>query len=64
MSLITFPELQSHCNATSCWMALHGRVYDLTNFLSQHPGGSAILLKHSGSDATSWWVVMSYLVVD
>jgi cytochrome b involved in lipid metabolism len=31
---------------------IHGGVYDLTPFLSEHPGGKKILLKHAGIDAT------------
>jgi L-lactate dehydrogenase (cytochrome) len=45
-------ELVSHSTDKSCWMAIDGLVYDITDFLSQHPGGKAILLKHSGRDAT------------
>ena len=54
-ALRTIPvaELAAHNSPKSCWMALNGIVYDLTEFLSQHPGGGAILLKHSGKDATS-----------
>lgn len=28
-------------------------MYDVTEFLNEHPGGSAILLKHAGRDATA-----------
>jgi L-lactate dehydrogenase (cytochrome) len=28
------------------------QVYDVTEFLDQHPGGSAIILKYAGRDAT------------
>lgn len=33
-------------------MALYGNVYDVTSFLSEHPGGSKIILKLAGTDAT------------
>ena len=32
---------------------MDGTVYDLTGFLSQHPGGAPILLLHAGLDATA-----------
>lgn len=41
-----------HASADSCWSIIHGVVYDLTPFLKSHPGGSAILLKYAGKDAT------------
>ena len=49
---ISTEELASHNGQSSCWIAISGKVYDLTSFLSQHPGGSGILLKYSGTDAT------------
>lgn len=33
-------------------MILYGDVYDVTDFLSEHPGGSKIILKLAGKDAT------------
>ncbi|KAF4658747.1 Cytochrome b2, mitochondrial precursor [Perkinsus olseni] len=50
--VVTAQELGGHRGKDSCWMAILGKVYDLTDFLTEHPGGSAILLRHSGKDAT------------
>ncbi|KAJ6256538.1 hypothetical protein Dda_8400 [Drechslerella dactyloides] len=36
----------------SCWVILYGRVYDVTDFLPSHPGGSKIILQLAGRDAT------------
>lgn len=36
---------------------MSGKVYDVTEFLSEHPGGSSILLKHAGRDATAAYEV-------
>ncbi|KAL4883127.1 FMN-dependent dehydrogenase-domain-containing protein [Aspergillus karnatakaensis] len=35
-----------------CLVILHGTAYDLTTFLERHPGGSAVILKYAGRDAT------------
>lgn len=35
-----------------CVIILHGRVHDLTEFLTSHPGGSSILQEHAFTDAT------------
>lgn len=50
--VITVAELSEHNSAESCWMAIHGIVYDVTEFMSRHPGGSSILKKNCGSDQT------------
>lgn len=34
------------------WIVIHGKVYDLTEFLPSHPGGQKIILKYAGQDAT------------
>jgi L-lactate dehydrogenase (cytochrome) len=34
------------------WIVIHGKVYDLTKFLPEHPGGPRIILKYAGQDAT------------
>lgn len=44
--------VQQHRAAGDCWVILYGQVYDVTNFLSEHPGGSKIILQLAGQDAT------------
>lgn len=36
----------------SCWVIIKGEVYDVTDFLDDHPGGPDIILKYGGKDAT------------
>ncbi|RMZ75118.1 hypothetical protein DV737_g5447, partial [Chaetothyriales sp. CBS 132003] len=38
--------------ADSCWVILYGVVWDVTSFLPSHPGGTNIILKLAGRDAT------------
>jgi L-lactate dehydrogenase (cytochrome) len=45
--------VSSHRSADSCWVILYGKVYDVTSFLSDHPGGSNIILQLAGTDATA-----------
>lgn len=49
---IRLAEVRRHNKPDDCWMIIHGRVYDLKDILSTHPGGSRILLKYAGMDAT------------
>ena len=50
--MITFADVQSHSDATSCWSVVNGSVYDLTLWISQHPGGAKEILKICGKDGT------------
>ncbi|OTB13534.1 hypothetical protein K445DRAFT_24707 [Daldinia sp. EC12] len=46
-------EVSNHKSEESCWMVLHGKVYDITSFVPKHPGGKSILLKNAGQDASA-----------
>ncbi|KAJ3560990.1 hypothetical protein NPX13_g9113 [Xylaria arbuscula] len=50
--LISAAEVAKHTTAESCWVTLYGKVYDITEFLPSHPGGSKIILQLAGADAT------------
>ncbi|KAF7503793.1 hypothetical protein GJ744_003285 [Endocarpon pusillum] len=45
-------EVAKHNTKESCWVILYGSVWDVTDFLPSHPGGSNIFLKLAGKDAT------------
>merc|ERR1712241_1319728 len=36
----------------SIWMVIHDKVFDVTKFLDEHPGGEEILIENAGLDAT------------
>ncbi|KAF8823727.1 hypothetical protein HHX47_DHR9000242 [Lentinula edodes] len=43
-------ELSAHTSSSSCWISYKGKVYDVTGFLQDHPGGDDVLLKYAGQD--------------
>ncbi|KAK3337659.1 hypothetical protein B0T19DRAFT_455548 [Cercophora scortea] len=45
-------EVQQHNKADDIWIVLHNKVYDVSKYLEDHPGGSAILRDVAGKDAT------------
>ncbi|KAF2003113.1 L-lactate dehydrogenase [Amniculicola lignicola CBS 123094] len=47
-----YAEVAKHNTAESCWVVLYGNVYDVTNFIPEHPGGSKVILQLAGTDAT------------
>uniref|UniRef100_A0A7N0V323 Cytochrome b5 heme-binding domain-containing protein n=1 Tax=Kalanchoe fedtschenkoi TaxID=63787 RepID=A0A7N0V323_KALFE len=48
----TFEEVVKHSSVNDCWIVIHGKVYDVTSFLTEHPGGEEIILGCTGRDAT------------
>ncbi|KAH6964883.1 glycolate oxidase [Fusarium venenatum] len=53
MATIPGDEVAQHNTVESCWIVIHGAVWDVTDFLSEHPGGRAFILKSAGEDATA-----------
>ncbi|KAI7859964.1 hypothetical protein BDC45DRAFT_431621 [Circinella umbellata] len=52
MATISLQEVAQHNKKDDLWVILYGKVYDLTQFLPEHPGGQKIILKFAGKDAT------------
>ncbi|CRG87924.1 Cytochrome b2, mitochondrial [Talaromyces islandicus] len=50
--VFTTVEVAQHNEVNSCWVVLHGKVYDVTNLLASHPGGAQAILRFGGRDAT------------
>jgi cytochrome b involved in lipid metabolism len=48
----TLTDIAKHNSADSCWTVIKGNVYDLTEFITQHPGGERGILKTCGKDGT------------
>lgn len=48
--IFTAEDVAAHSNTSSCWITRNGKVYDVTNFLPDHPGGDDLILKYAGND--------------
>ncbi|KAI3626686.1 4-hydroxysphinganine ceramide fatty acyl 2-hydroxylase [Malassezia furfur] len=45
-------EIAKHNKASDCWVVVKGKVYNVTDFLEDHPGGDDLILEHAGKDVT------------
>ncbi|XP_039977659.1 cytochrome b5 isoform X2 [Xiphias gladius] len=48
----TLEEIRVHNMSNDTWLIIHDKVYDITSFLEEHPGGEEVLLEQAGADAT------------
>jgi len=54
-SWIRMEEVQKHNTDDSAWIVIHDKVYDITDYIDQHPRGSVLLPPEAGNDATECW---------
>lgn len=52
-STYSLAVVATHKDQTSCWTVVNGSVYDVTPWISQHPGGESAILGMCGKDASS-----------
>lgn len=53
LELFSMEQVAKHDNKQDCWVTLHKRkIYDVTAFLNDHPGGSDYILQYAGQDIT------------
>ncbi|XP_037671656.1 cytochrome b5 type B isoform X2 [Choloepus didactylus] len=45
-------EVAKRNSSEEIWLVIHGRVYDVSSFLNEHPGGEEVLLEQAGLDAS------------
>ena len=49
----TMTQVRANSTARSCWTVIDDVVYDLTKWISNHPGGSSAILFLCGTDGTN-----------
>ena len=45
----TYQDIEKHDNINSSWIICNKKVYDITNYICVHPGGSNSIFKYSGT---------------
>ncbi|EME38909.1 hypothetical protein DOTSEDRAFT_75576 [Dothistroma septosporum NZE10] len=49
---VSVAEVTKHSSADDCWVVVNGKVYDLSNFAPEHPGGAHMVYKWAGKDGS------------
>lgn len=50
---LTTSQIATHNSLSNCWMIVSGKVYDVTRYITQHPGGASAITNLCGQDGTS-----------
>jgi len=48
----TWQQLAEHNRPDSAYVAVHGQVYDVTEWMHEHPGGRDVILVGAGRDVS------------
>jgi cytochrome b involved in lipid metabolism len=46
--VLSTDEIARHATLNDCWVILHGKVYDVTKFVGDHPGGPMLIVENAG----------------
>uniref|UniRef100_A0A8C4ST38 Cytochrome b5 n=1 Tax=Erpetoichthys calabaricus TaxID=27687 RepID=A0A8C4ST38_ERPCA len=60
-AVFTLEEVKKHNVSKNTWVIIHDKVYDVTHFLDEHPGGEEVLLEQAGGDATEKMLKQHYI---
>lgn len=55
---VSLADVAKHAGTSDCWTTIEGKVYNLTDYIQYHPGGSRII-QACGKDATDLFNGMS-----
>lgn len=61
LPIYSYEDVQKHNKYDDCWIVLGTKVYDITTFLEDHPGGSKILLENGGKNATDAFIEVGHI---
>ena len=52
VKILDWEEVQKHNKVDDCWIVIDKKIYDVSLYLSYHPGSSEKLLNHAGNDVS------------
>lgn len=61
--ILNLGQLSKHCTLCDCWVSIFGQVFDVSEFISKHPGGCKVFRDNCGNDITSAFRII-YLILE
>merc|ERR1712183_224673 len=52
LKVVSLEEVNLHCTREDGWMVIYDKVYEVTQFMNEHPGGEEVMMEYLGYDAT------------
>ncbi|KAI9358049.1 cytochrome b5 [Pilaira anomala] len=52
VAIYTQAQVEEHNTKGNLWMVIHNKVYDVSTFAEDHPGGEEAIYDEAGKDAT------------
>ena len=49
----TMSDVSKHNNQNDCWTTVNGKVYEVTKWISEHPGGAKAIISMCGIDGSA-----------
>ena len=53
LTTYTRAEVAQHNKKEDCWVIFDKKVYNITEFIEDHPGGEDVVLEYAGKDVTA-----------
>ncbi|KAH6778143.1 hypothetical protein C2S52_006341 [Perilla frutescens var. hirtella] len=50
--VFTYSDVSAHRTSDDCWIIINGKVFNVTSYLNEHPGGDEVILGQAGGDAS------------
>ena len=50
--LYTLDDVAEHSDRDDCYYSMYGKIYDMTEYADEHPGGTTRILRECGTEAT------------
>ena len=58
--VISLAEVATHNDYNDCWLVVDDKVYDVSKFMEDHPGGPKPLVLYGGKDATEEFTMIHH----